>query len=115
MRGLNKVSLIGNLGKEPEFQVLEGGISVAKFSLATTETFKDKNGQNHSDTEWHTVVLWRNLADLAHQYLKKGSSVYVEGKLKTRSYDTPNGEKRYVTEVIAEQLIMLDKKPGEAL
>lgn len=90
-------------------------MSVAKLSLATTEIFKDKHGKTHSETEWHTVILWRNMADLAHQYLKKGSSVYVEGKLKTRSYDTPNGEKRYVTEVIAEQLIMLDKKTGEPL
>ncbi len=115
MRGLNRVTLIGNLGNVPEFQVLEGGISVAKFSLATTEIFKDKNGQNHSDTEWHTVVLWRSLADLAHQYLKKGSLVYIEGKIKTRNYDNKDGSKRYVSEIIAEQLIMLDKKTGELL
>jgi single-strand DNA-binding protein len=110
MRGLNKVTLIGNLGKEPEFQMLEGNIAVAKFSLATTETFKDKNGQSHSQTEWHTIVLWRGLADLANQYLTKGSLVFVEGKLKTRSYDDKDGIKRYVTEIIAEELILLDKK-----
>ena len=110
MRGLNKVTLIGNLGKDPEVQTLEGNVSVAKFSLATTDTYKDKNGQSHADTEWHTVVLWRGLADLADKYLCKGSLVYVEGKLKTRHYDDKDGIKRYVTEIIAEQLIMLDKK-----
>ncbi len=110
MRGLNKVTLIGNLGKTPEIQTLEGGIKVAKLSLATTDSFKDKNGQTHSETEWHTVVLWRNLAELAQNYLHKGSMVYIEGKLKTRSYDTKEGDKRYVTEIIADQLIMLDKR-----
>jgi single-strand DNA-binding protein len=110
MRGLNKVTLIGNLGKEPEYQQLEGNVSVAKFSLATTESFKDKTGQTHTTTDWHTVVLWRSLAELANKYLQKGSLVYVEGKLKTRSYDDRDGTKRYVTEVIAEQLIMLDKR-----
>ncbi|MCY7355978.1 MAG: single-stranded DNA-binding protein [Rudanella sp.] len=79
MRGLNKVTLIGNLGKEPEMQQLEGNVSVAKFSLATTETFKDKNGQTHSNTDWHTVVLWSSLAESARKYLTKGSLVFVEG------------------------------------
>ena len=111
MRGLNKVTLIGNLGKDPELQTLEGNVPVAKFSLATTEAFKDKNGQNQYSTDWHTVVLWRSLAELAQTYLRKGSLVYVEGKLKTRSYEDKEGNKRYVTEIIAEQLILLDKKP----
>lgn len=110
MRGLNKVTLIGNLGKDPDIQKLEGNVSVAKFSLATTETFKDKNGQQHAETEWHTVVLWRSLAELASKFLQKGSLVYIEGKLKTRSYDDRDGSKRYVTEIIAEQIIMLDKR-----
>ena len=110
MRGLNKVTLIGNLGKEPEIQQLEGNVSVAKFSLATTESFKDKAGKTHTNTDWHTVVLWRSLADVAHKYLQKGSLVYVEGKLKTRSYEDKDGITRYVTEVVAEQLIMLDKR-----
>lgn len=96
----------------PEFQKLADDVGVAKFSLATTESFKDKNGQTHSTTEWHTVVLWRSLAELAEKYLQKGSMVYVEGKLKTRHYDDKEGIKRYVTEVVAEQLIMLDKKQG---
>lgn len=110
MRGLNRVTLIGNLGDSPDYQVLEGGIAVAKFSLATTETFKDRNGRTQSNTDWHTVVLWRNLAELAHTYLQKGSLVYIEGKLKTRQYDDRDGNRRYVTEVVAEQLIMLDKR-----
>ena len=110
MRGLNKVTLIGNLGKDPDIQTLGGNVPVAKFSLATAESFKDKNGQTQYSTDWHTVVLWRSLAELAGTYLRKGSLIYVEGKLKTRSYDDSDGNKRYVTEVVAEQLIMLDKK-----
>ena len=113
MRGLNKVTLIGNLGSNPEVQKLAGDVGVAKFSLATTETFEDKNGQPHGTTEWHTVVLWRSLAELAGKYLQKGSMVYVEGKLKTRHYDDKEGIKRYVTEIVAEQLIMLDKKTAD--
>ncbi len=114
MRGLNKVTLIGNLGAQPDFQQLDGNVNVAKFSLATTEAFKDKNGQTLYSTDWHTVVLWRNLAELANKYLQKGSLVYIEGKLKTRSYDDRDGIKRYVTEVVAEQLIMLDRKSDVA-
>jgi single-strand DNA-binding protein len=110
MRGLNKVTLIGNLGNDPNIQTLEGNIKVAKFSLATTEQFKDSNGQNQSNTDWHNIVLWRGLADLAEKYLHKGSLVYVEGKLKTRSYDDKDGQRKYVTEIVAEQLILLDKK-----
>ena len=114
MRGLNKVTLIGNLGKDPDFQQLDSNVPVAKFSLATTESFKDKNGQTQHSTDWHTVVLWRSLADLAHKYLQKGSLVYVEGKLKTRSFDDKEGNKRYVTEIVAEQIIMLDKKTDDS-
>lgn len=110
MKGLNKVTLIGNLGKDPEIQILEGNIKVVKFSLATTEGYKDDKGQMHSNTEWHTVILWRGLADLAEKYLSKGSTIYLEGKIKTRSYDDKLGSKRYVTEIIGEQLILLDKK-----
>jgi single-strand DNA-binding protein len=110
MKGLNKVSLIGNLGKDPDIQYLEGNVAVARISLATTETFKDKTGDTHTQTEWHAVVLWRGLAELANKYLRKGSLVYMEGKLKTRSYHDKEGNKRYVTEIMAEQLILLDKK-----
>jgi single-strand DNA-binding protein len=109
MQGLNKVTLIGNLGKDPEINVIDGGTKVAKFSVATTETYKDPSGAKQKLTEWHSVVAWRGLADLAEKYLHKGSSVYVEGKLRTRSYDDKDGRKVYVTEIQGEQIIMLDK------
>jgi single-strand DNA-binding protein len=113
MRGLNKVTFIGNLGKDPEIQTLEGNVKVAKFSLATTETYRDNSANLQSITDWHNIVLWRGLADLAEKYLHKGSLVYVEGKLKTRSYDDKEGQKKYVTEIVAEQIILLDKKESE--
>jgi len=110
MRGVNRVTLIGNLGKDPDVQYLEGNIGVAKFSLATTETYKDKTGKLISQTEWHTVVLWRGLADLAQKYLHKGSLVFIEGRLKTRSWEDKDGNKKFATEIIGENLIMLDKR-----
>ncbi len=110
MRGVNKVVLIGNLGKDPEIQYLEGNIPVAKFPLATTETYKDKTGKLISQTEWHTVVLWRGLAELAQKYLHKSSLVYIEGRLKTRSWEDKEGNKKFATEVIGDNLIMLDKR-----
>jgi single-strand DNA-binding protein len=112
MKGLNKVLLLGNLGKDPEVATLDGNIKVAKFSLATTEGYKDDKGQTHTQTEWHSIVLWRGLAELAEKYLKKGSTVYIEGKNRTRSYEDKQGVKRYVTEVVGEELILLDKKEG---
>lgn len=110
MRGVNRVMLIGNLGKDPDIQYLEGNIGVAKFSLATTETFKDRTGKLISQTEWHTVVLWRGLAELAQKYLHKGSLVYIEGRLRTRSWEDKEGNKKFATEVVGDNLIMLDKK-----
>jgi single-strand DNA-binding protein len=110
MRGVNKAILIGNLGKDPDVQYLDGNIGVAKFSLATTETYKDKTGKLISQTEWHTVVLWRGLAELAQKYLHKGSLVYLEGRLKTRSWEDKDGNKKFATEIIGENLIMLDKR-----
>ncbi|MGB4843101.1 MAG: single-stranded DNA-binding protein [Ferruginibacter sp.] len=110
MRGVNKVILIGNLGKDPDMQFLEGNIGVAKFSLATTETYKDRSGKLISQTEWHTVVLWRGLAELAQKYLHKGSLVYIEGRLKTRSWEDKDGNKKFATEVVGDNLIMLDKR-----
>lgn len=110
MRGVNRVMLIGNLGKEPDIQYLEGNIAVAKFPLATTETFKDKNGKLNSQTEWHTIVLWRGLAELAQRFLKKGSLVYIEGRLKTRTWEDKEGQKKFATEIIGDNLIMLDKR-----
>lgn len=110
MRGVNRVMLIGNLGKDPDVQYLEGNIGVAKFSLATTETFKDRAGKLISQTEWHTVVLWRGLAELASKYLHKGSLVYIEGRLRTRSWEDKEGNKKFATEVVGDNLIMLDKR-----
>lgn len=124
MNGLNKVTLIGNLGKDPEVRTIESNaaagaegqaIKVAKFTLATSESYKDEMGEKHSHTEWHNVVLWRGLADLAEKYLHKGSTIYVEGKLKTRNYEGKAGQKTYVTEVIADQVLLLDKKETKTL
>ncbi len=102
--------LIGNLGKDPDVQFLEGNIGVAKFPLATTETFKDRSGRLISQTEWHTVVLWRGLAELAQKYLHKGSLVYIEGRLRTRSWEDKEANRKFATEVVGDNLIMLDKR-----
>jgi single-strand DNA-binding protein len=110
MRGVNRVMLIGNLGKDPDIQLLEGNIAVAKFPLATTETYKDRTGKLVSQTEWHTVVLWRGLAELTQKYLHKGSLIYVEGRLRTRNWEDKEGNRRIVTEIVGDNLIMLDKR-----
>jgi single-strand DNA-binding protein len=102
--------LIGNLGKDPHMDYLEGNIGVAKFPLATTETYKDRTGKLVSQTEWHTVVLWRGLAELASKYLHKGSMIFVEGRLRTRSWEDKEGNKKFATEVVGDNLIMLDKR-----
>ena len=109
MSGINKVILVGHLGKDPEVRYLDGGVTVASFPLATSETY-NKDGKKIEQTEWHNIVLWRGLADLAQNFLHKGSLAYIEGKLKTRSYDDKDGRKVYVTEVIGEQILLLDKK-----
>jgi single-strand DNA-binding protein len=88
---------------------LEGNIAVAKFTLATSESYKDDNGQTITHTEWHNIIAWRGLADMSEKYLHKGSLVCIEGKIRTRNFDDKNGEKRYVTEIIAESILMLDK------
>ena len=111
MAGVNKVILIGNLGKDPEVRHLESGAVVANFSLATSETYKDrKTGEKITQTEWHNVVIWRGLAEVAEKYLKKGSSVYIEGKLRSRSWDDKDGIKRYTTEILADVMTMLGGK-----
>lgn len=112
---LNKVLLIGNVGKDPEVRHLEGGASVATITLATTERFKDKSGTTKELTEWHTIVAWRQLADLAENYIRKGSQIYVEGRIRSRSYDDQNGVKRYVTEILADSIQLLGKKPESAV
>ncbi len=106
--------LIGNLGRDPDVQRLEGNIAVAKFPLATTESYKDKEGKTISQTEWHTVVLWRGLAELAERYLHKGSLIYIEGRLRTRNWEDAQNVRRYATEIVADNMVMLDrKKEGE--
>jgi single-strand DNA-binding protein len=110
MAGVNKVILVGNLGKDPEVRHLEGGTAVASFTLATSEAYKDKSGQRVEQTEWHNIVVWRNLAEIAEKYLKKGMSIYLEGKLRTRAWEDKDKVKRYTTEIIADTFTMLGKK-----
>lgn len=110
MRGVNKVTLVGNLGRDPDIQYIEGEIPVAKFPLATTEMRKERNGNVISETEWHTVVLWRGLAELASKYLHKGSLVYIEGRLRTRSWEDKDKNRRFQTEIVGENLVMLEKR-----
>lgn len=110
MAGVNKVILIGNLGKDPEIQHFESGVKKAAFSLATTEVYKNKEGNNVEQTEWHNIVLWRNLAEVAEKYLKKGAQIYIEGKIRTRSWEDKDNNKRYVTEIIGESMTMLRTK-----
>jgi single-strand DNA-binding protein len=110
MKGINKVILIGNAGKDPEYKTLEDGTPVAKLTIATTETYRLKNGETSTNTEWHPVIVWRGLATFANQYIHKGSLLYIEGKLRHRQYEDKEGQKKYVTEVVAEQIVLLDKK-----
>lgn len=110
MRGVNKVILIGNLGKDPELRYLPTGEPVAKFSLATGARWKDKNGQLQERTDWHNVVAFRKQAEICNEYLRKGSPIYVEGRIQTRSYDDRDGNKRWITEIIAQSVVMLGRK-----
>lgn len=107
MAGINKVILVGNLGKDPEVRTLENGSKVANFTLATSETYKGRDGQRVTTTEWHNIVLWRGLAEIAEQFLKKGNQVYIEGKIKSRTWDDKDGNKRYTTEIQGDNLTML--------
>ena len=117
-RSLNKVQLIGHVGKDPEYTFTSGGTAVATFRLATSESWKDKNGALQESTDWHTIVVWntqyRNLADIVHKMVHKGSRIYVEGKLKYRTFDSRDGSKRTVTEIIADSIILLDAKPASS-
>jgi single-strand DNA-binding protein len=107
---LNKVLLIGNVGKEPEVRHLDGGASVANFTLATSERFKDKTGEIKETTEWHNIVAWRQLAELSEKYIHKGSQIFVEGSIRTRSYQDGNGQTRYVTEIMASSIQLLGRR-----
>ena len=109
---VNQVILIGNLGKDPEVRRLESGAAVAKFSLATNETYKDKDGNRQTLTEWHNIVIWRSLAEIAEKYLKKGSLIYLEGKITYREYTDKDNQKKYFTEIVANNFKMLDRREG---
>lgn len=113
---LNKVILIGNLGRNPETRTLESGTVMCRFSIATTETYKNKQGEKISHTEWHNIVLWRNLAEVADKYLHKGDKVLIEGRMRSRSWeDKESGQMRYITEILADQMQMMGtaKKTSE--
>jgi single-strand DNA-binding protein len=110
MAGVNKVILVGNLGKDPEVRHLEGGTAVANFSLATSESYKDKAGNKVEQTEWHSIVVWRGLAEVAEKYLKKGMTIYLEGRLRSRSWEDKENVKHKTTEIIADTFTILSKK-----
>lgn len=112
MASLNKVMLIGNLGRDPEVRYMPNGDAVANFSIATTENYKDKNGDKQERTEWHNIVCYRRLGEIAGQYLKKGRSVYIEGKIQTRKWQDKEGKDRYTTEIIADEMKMLGGREG---
>jgi len=106
MSGVNKVILVGNVGKDPEVKYFEGGTVKANFSLATGETYKDKQGNKVDSTEWHNIIMWGKLAEIAEKYVRKGKQLYIEGKIKTRSYGEGDN-KKYITEIIADNMTML--------
>jgi single-strand DNA-binding protein len=115
MSGVNKVILVGHLGKDPDVRTLESGAKVATFTLATTETYRNKDGQRVDQTEWHNIVVWRGLAEVVEKFLKKGNQVYIEGRIRSRSYEK-DGQKKYITEINADNMVMLGKKeqmPGD--
>lgn len=109
-RTLNKVMLIGNVGKEPELKFTPSGIPVVSFRLATTEVWKDKDGKMQEHTDWHTIIAWRGLAEVINKIVNKGSRIYVEGRIQTRTFGDKNGTKRYVVEILADNMLMLDQK-----
>lgn len=108
---LNKVMLIGNLGRDPEVRHLESGTVTATFTLATSERYRDRNtGESKEQTEWHNIVCWRQLAEFSENYLRKGTQVYIEGKIRSRSYNDQNGTTRYITEIVADSIQLLGRK-----
>ncbi len=111
---VNKVILVGNVGKDPETRYLEGGTAVCSFSLATSETYKNRDGEKVTNTEWHNVVLWRGLAEVAEKYVRKGSQLFIEGRIKSRSWDDRDGNKRYTTEIIGDNMQMLGKRSDDS-
>ena len=115
MASVNKVILVGNLGRDPEVRYMASGEAVCNFSIATTDTWKDKNGQKQERTEWHNIVMYRRLAEIAGEYLKKGRPVYIEGRLQTRKWQDKNGQDRYTTEIIADQMQMLGGRDSSGM
>ncbi len=113
-RSLNKVMLIGNLGRDPELRSTTSGQNVTSFSMATSSKWKDKNGEWQEDTQWHNIVAWRQLAETVATYLKKGSRVYIEGRLTSRSWEDQEGQKKYMTEVVMQNFVFLDPAPEGA-
>ena len=109
----NKVQLIGNVGNEPEITTLEGGKKVAKFSIATNESYKDSNGEKVQSTEWHNIIAWGKIAEIVENYVSKGKEIALEGKLTSRSYESRSGEKRYITEVVVDEILLLGIKGDE--
>lgn len=113
MAYLNSVNLIGAVGNDPEVRTLQGGAKVASFRLATTERYKDRDGNKNEQTEWHNITVWNGKADFVEKYVKKGNNLFISGKLATRQWTDQSGNKRYTTEVVAENIQMLDRKPKE--
>ncbi|MBN2481842.1 MAG: single-stranded DNA-binding protein [Bacteroidales bacterium] len=111
---VNKVILVGHVGQDPDVRYLDNNTPVCNIRLATTEFYKNKNGERVSSTEWHNVVLWRGLAEVTDKYVKKGSQLYIEGKLRTRSWDDKDNNKRYTTEIVADVMQMLGKRPDDS-
>ncbi len=114
MAGLNKVMIIGNLGSDPEMKFLPSGTPVATFRIAVNDSYSGQDGERKEETEWFSIVAWRQLAEMCTQYLSKGREVYVEGRLRTRSWDGPDGQKRYRTEVVAHTVLFLDRQRSSA-
>lgn len=114
-KGLNKAQLIGNVGKDAEVRYTGSGKAVASFSIATSESWRDKSGEQHEKTEWHNIVVWDKLAEICGEWVKKGKRVYIEGKIQNRSYDDKDGNKKYVSEIVASEMILLsDNQRGES-
>jgi len=110
---VNKVILVGNVGKDPETRYLDESTAITKFPMATSETYKNRAGERVSNTEWHNIVLWRGLAQVAEKYVKKGTQIYIEGRIKTRSYDDADGNKKYITEIVGDQMQLLGRRPDD--
>lgn len=110
---VNKVILVGNVGKDPETRYLDEGTAMTKFPLATSENYRNREGQRVENTEWHNIVLWRGLAQVAEKYVKKGTQLYIEGRIKTRSYEDSDGNRKYITEIVGDQMQMLGKRQDD--